>query len=42
MISRDRMWAGLNHKEADKIAMDFGGGMYSSGMSWITYNGKTK
>ncbi|MCF6334942.1 MAG: hypothetical protein L3J12_04315 [Spirochaetales bacterium] len=37
MNSRERMRAILNHKEADKIAVDFGG-MHSSGMSWITYN----
>ena len=31
------MRAVLNHKEADKIAVDFGG-MHSSGMSGMTYN----
>lgn len=37
MTSRERVRASLNHKEADKIAVDFGG-MHSSGMNGMTYN----
>ena len=37
MTSRERMRAVLNHKEADKIAIDCGG-MHSSGVSAMLYN----
>jgi uroporphyrinogen decarboxylase len=37
MTHRERMRAVLNHKEADKIAVDCGG-MHSSGLSGMTYN----
>jgi uroporphyrinogen decarboxylase len=37
MTSRERVRAILNHKEADKIPIDFGG-MHSSGMSAMLYN----
>ncbi len=41
MTKRERMRAILNHKEADKIAVDFGG-MHSSGMSAMLYNALKK
>lgn len=37
MTNRERVRAVLNHKPADKVAVDFGG-MHSSGMSAILYN----